>query len=157
MAGNCYPVVLLTQRVLNEHFRDRAEAGARSLVINLSSQMSLAPVPSKRIYSASKYFDHTFTTALGYECKKVDVLSVMPGFVATNMSGFKQPNPFKGVISAEQCAQGILANSTSHLTFGGRLHEVLGLLMRIALDVLPLRVVLSIVGKQAGIFSRKTK
>lgn len=73
----------------------------RSLVINLSSQMALFPCPTKGTYSASKWFDQTFTTALGYESSNVDVLSVMPGLVATQMNGIKEPNAAKGVISIE--------------------------------------------------------
>ena len=47
------------------------------------------PLPHKETYAASKYFDLAFSTALGYELDTVDVLSVMPGIVATPMTGFK--------------------------------------------------------------------
>ena len=94
-------------------------------------------MPHKETYSASKYFDLACATALGYELDSIDVLSVMPGVVATPMSGFKQSDSMKGVTSAAQCASGILNNARSGLTYGSLLHEILGCLMKTLIDVLP--------------------
>ena len=37
VAGNCYPVVLLTQQLLHSKFKARNVQGLRSLIVNLSS------------------------------------------------------------------------------------------------------------------------
>ncbi len=47
------------------------------------------PCPHAANYAATKVFDDFFTIALYYELKAkgIDVLSVLPGLVATNMTG----------------------------------------------------------------------
>ena len=119
--------------------------------------MSLFPTPAKRTYSACKYFDHTFTTAIGYEMASVDVVSVLPGLVATALSGIKEVNPLKGVISAGKCATGILNNASTGFTYGGFLHEVLGLFMKIIIDIIPARPLIGFVGAKAAQFEQKQR
>lgn len=137
-AGNIYPIVLLTQQFLKK-FEDRfAKTGKRSIVVNLSSQAALTTIPILASYGSTKLFDFQVSRALGYETARtgVDVLSVLPGLVSTPLTGEKV-NALGGVISAQDCARGMLDNALSEMTFGGKLHEVIGTAQQILIDFLP--------------------
>lgn len=88
IAGNCYPIVLMTQQFVSKMKERFTKKGARSLIVNLSSQTALTPIPFSGNYSGAKLFDHFISRALYYELrfKGVDVVSVMPGLVATPMT-----------------------------------------------------------------------
>ena len=90
-------------------------------------------------YSGNKVFDHNFSKALGYELmfKGVDVLSVMPGLVATALTKRTTQDIKELSITAESCASGMLNNATSGYTFGGTLHEVTGNLAQILFEFMP--------------------
>lgn len=64
----------------------------RGLVINISSMAATIPNPLLTVYAASKAFVDKFTEDLATEYGKrgVVVQSVLPGFVATNMSKIRK-------------------------------------------------------------------
>lgn len=64
---------------------------SRSLIVNFASQAALAPSPGFSNYSATKVFDWYFSNAIAHELsgKNVDVLAVLPGMVATPLTGRK--------------------------------------------------------------------
>jgi 17beta-estradiol 17-dehydrogenase / very-long-chain 3-oxoacyl-CoA reductase len=66
----------------------------KSLVINLSSFTGRIPVGMMSVYSASKAYIDAFSRALSAELKPVgiDVVSVLPHYVVSAMSGFKRAN-----------------------------------------------------------------
>ena len=78
----------------------------RSAVINLSSVAGEYPLPYLAVYSATKAYNDFLSQSLDMEyAHKVDVLSVRPMLVETNLSGAKQSCT---VASTSQCAQASL-------------------------------------------------
>ena len=125
VATNVYPMVLLTQELVRKMEERTDKRGMRSLIINLSSLSTINPLPRMKHYGATKTFNDYFSKSLYYELqsKGIDVLTVAPGYVATPLTGMTA-NARKGVITAEQCAVGILDKARSFATYGGTVHEV---------------------------------
>lgn len=65
-----------------------------SLIMFLSSYTSAHPLPMMSIYSASKAYNEAFGKALAGELrpKNIDVRSILPYFVVSPMSGFRNPS-----------------------------------------------------------------
>jgi 17beta-estradiol 17-dehydrogenase / very-long-chain 3-oxoacyl-CoA reductase len=84
---NVNPQSLLT-RIITEKMLKRE---SRSAVIDISSVSMFRPFPYSNIYSASKIYGHYLTKALAYEFRndRIDFLSVIPGYVETNLSKMK--------------------------------------------------------------------
>ena len=61
IAANCYPVVLLTQQLVGKFEERFSKNKNRSIIINLSSQAALMPMPHFKNYSATKVFDDFFS------------------------------------------------------------------------------------------------
>ena len=61
-------------------------ASAGDALINVSSVLSLLPLPGCAVYSGTKAFVTNFTEALWYECKDKDiyVMALLPGVTDTN-------------------------------------------------------------------------
>lgn len=80
------------------------KANRSSAIINLSSISGSAPTPFLTVYAASKAFNRNFSRALALECLEggVDVQSVDPGFVISNMSRMKKAS--LTVCTARRCA-----------------------------------------------------
>lgn len=85
---NCEPQLAFTKFVVKGMVA-RKNGGA---IVNLSSISSLFPAPMLSTYAATKAFNRQFSTCLAWELKKnrIDVLSVTPGFVCTNMSKIRR-------------------------------------------------------------------
>lgn len=81
---NTYPYVLLTKKLFNK-LRKRSY---RSIVVNVCSGLGLFPTPHDGVYSATKAFERFFSESFAFENKfektNIDVLTVYPGYVATN-------------------------------------------------------------------------
>jgi len=80
------------------------KANRNSVIINLSSISGSTPTPYLTTYAASKAFNKHFSTSLAIECGQfgVDVQSVDPGFVISNMSRMKKTS--LTVCTARRCA-----------------------------------------------------
>ncbi|XP_037026855.1 very-long-chain 3-oxoacyl-CoA reductase [Bradysia coprophila] len=65
----------------------------KGVIINISSMAATIPNPLLTVYSASKAFVDKFSEDLAteYGKKGITVQSVLPGFVATNMSKIRKP------------------------------------------------------------------
>lgn len=78
----------------------------RSAIINLSSVAGEYPLPYISVYSATKAFNDFFSQAIEMEySQKIDVLSVKPLYVESNMSKLKKSCT---VASRNECAQASL-------------------------------------------------
>lgn len=64
----------------------------KGLIINISSLSAVIPAPNFTLYSGSKAFVHKFSEDLNSEYGHlgVTVQSVLPGFVATNMTKMRK-------------------------------------------------------------------
>jgi len=62
------------------------------LIINLSSFTGVNPTPLMALYSATKSFMNTWSIAIRgeYAADGIEVISLIPMFVQSNMSGFKK-------------------------------------------------------------------
>jgi short-subunit dehydrogenase len=58
------------------------------LIINFSSLAALGPVPNTATYASTKVYDNFLTESLyeEFKGKNIDVLSVLPGVVDTQLS-----------------------------------------------------------------------
>ncbi|XP_066943571.1 inactive hydroxysteroid dehydrogenase-like protein 1 [Macrobrachium rosenbergii] len=64
----------------------------RGLIVNISSTLSAVPFPYFQVYAASKAFVRSFSVALAHEYRGtgVDVQTVLPGAVATNLLAWNE-------------------------------------------------------------------
>ena len=79
----------------------------RGVIINVSSLSAIMPTPFLTVYAASKAYVESFSRNLDLELKGkgVTIQCVIPGFVATNLSGLKKtslmcPSPYTYVNQA---------------------------------------------------------
>lgn len=88
MACNIKSVLGMTRIVLPQMVERQ-----RGVLINISSMAAKIPNPLLCVYSATKAFVDKFSDDLQIEYKRNNIIvqSVLPGFVATNMSKIKKP------------------------------------------------------------------
>lgn len=125
---NIVPQTFLT-KIFSEYLSKRSK---RSAVIDLSSVSSTIPTPYRAIYTATKSFNYLLSRALAdeFENMNIDFLCVQPLFVGTPLTRMR-PDGYK-VISAEQCANGILNDlGYEKLTNGHWVHKIQAFLFRI--------------------------
>jgi short-subunit dehydrogenase len=80
---NVLPVTFLTHALLPKLLRREK----RSAIINLASVAGENPLPYISVYSASKAYGDFLSQALELEySQKIDILSVRPMYVESNMS-----------------------------------------------------------------------
>ncbi|XP_058122526.1 inactive hydroxysteroid dehydrogenase-like protein 1 [Anopheles ziemanni] len=103
----------------------------RGLIVNISSMSAVCPMPYLTAYSATKAYVTSFSVALREELKpfNVEVQTVQPGFVHTNMTDFiasgmrdKIYSRFllgvDGFLSYAGCTLGKLDRTTGHWSHG---------------------------------------
>ena len=97
------PYVLLTQQLIPKmQARD-----ARSGILNVASLGALPPgILFEPVYAGTKAFEASLTKGILYEVdKKIDVMCLRPGLVATKMSRVEKAD---GALGAEEVARGAL-------------------------------------------------
>jgi short-subunit dehydrogenase len=78
---------------------------SRTSIVNLASSASFLPGPYSQIYHCTKVFDRFFSQALRSELlgtSNIDVMTVCPMYVQTNMIRNMKPSWLTGVTSADQ-------------------------------------------------------
>ena len=84
---NIYPQTLLSYYFLKKFVERFEKTKERSLLINLSSTADLFKFPTSSVYSATKRYDDFLSEGVRFEYSfAVDVATVKPGLVETNMS-----------------------------------------------------------------------
>ena len=84
----------------------------KSAIINMASVFSYTPNVIERVYTMTKAFVLYFSKSLHYESKgKVDILTVCPGFVSTQMTGFRKTFD---TIQPTACISGVLKDLGQH-------------------------------------------
>ena len=56
------------------------------------------------------------------------------------------PNARKAIISAQDCARGILDNASSGMTYGGTVHKITGFITKFFIDMVPHCIVVKVAG-----------
>ncbi|XP_053674971.1 inactive hydroxysteroid dehydrogenase-like protein 1 [Anopheles nili] len=89
---NIAPVTLLSHMLIPFMKQKR-----RGLIINVSSLSAAAPAPYLTVYAAAKAYVRNFSIALRQELREfqVEVQTVLPGFVHTNMTDFVASDEYK--------------------------------------------------------------
>ena len=108
----------------------------RGIIINVSSISAAQPVPLLSIYSATKCYCDQLSRALHieYKDKGIVIQSVLPSFVATNMSRLR---PSFTVPSARDYVnQAIKTVGIESRTYGCLSHKMLGLMQDIVATIL---------------------
>uniref|UniRef100_A0A182IK51 Uncharacterized protein n=1 Tax=Anopheles atroparvus TaxID=41427 RepID=A0A182IK51_ANOAO len=123
----------------------------RGLIVNISSISAVCPMPYLATYSATKAYVTSFSVALREELKpyNVEVQTVQPGFVHTNMTEFiasRQQDKFyskfmvdvNGFLEYAGCTLGKLDRTSGHWSHG---------LQTAAMYILPRAAMVFITGK----------
>ena len=131
---NCLP-----QTIFNRLFIPKLKARThKSAVIDVSSVASNISFPGKEIYSATKYYNRSFTSAIctKADTDKIDFLSLKPGFVTTPLT-FNRPNDWITCNTAE-CVNGALrALGHKQETYGSNKHVLFGTFIEFIFTVIP--------------------
>lgn len=88
-------------------------ARKRGLIVNVASSAAVAPFPLFQVYAATKAFVRSFSKSLEFEYRRtgLDVQTVLPGAVATNMTAWSKTisKPSLGVPTADKFARHAVA------------------------------------------------
>ena len=135
LAVNVLPQTYLTRLLLPTMIARFTTTQRPSLIIDLSSNASHIPLPFLAVYGATKTYNHYLTQALSAEGPPgVTFLSVMPGWVATNMPKMNNFAAEAGMVNVDDMAKAVLGNIGQGWTGGHRTHQVLCWIMKFALD-----------------------
>jgi len=95
----------------------------KSAIIDVASLASAMPKPYEQVYSASKAFHNFLSVGLSYEHPNLDILSMNPGPISTNLNDYKRLD--LKTISAEDFVKVSLQNlgKTNH-TYGHWKHRL---------------------------------
>ena len=90
---NIYPQTLLTYYIMPKFIQRFEKDKRKSLLINFSSMIDKFTFPSSSVYCATKRYNHYLSEGIRYEYSyAVDVATVKPGVVETNMTNLSQGN-----------------------------------------------------------------
>jgi 17beta-estradiol 17-dehydrogenase / very-long-chain 3-oxoacyl-CoA reductase len=126
MVVNIFPQTLLT-KIFTPYLQQRKN---RSGVIDLSSFVTLFPIPGYAIYSATKSYNRFLSKALWaeFEDRNIDFLCVKPGKVDTPLAKIKADGFI--ALTSDQCATGILNDlGYESETFGHWIHKIHGFVL----------------------------
>lgn len=100
---------------------------------------AIAPFPYLGTYGAAKLFGDFLVEPLNYELREfgVDVTSVRPAGVITNLTKDKLNQNDKTVVTAEQCVEGTCSKVTSGVQYGALKQCLMGATLENLFDVVP--------------------
>lgn len=96
----------------------------RACIVNLSSCASFMPLPYSAIYASTKVFDRFFSESLRIELaqsnksQNIEVMTVCPMFVQTNMTNNVAPSWSLGVTSSAQYVDSLMKSLASDKPMG---------------------------------------
>ena len=82
---NVYPSVFLTHKLMPGFIQKFQVGNRKSLIINLSSGVEDSVIPGFITYSATKRFNNFFSEGLRYEYNEIEVVTVKPGPISTQL------------------------------------------------------------------------
>jgi 17beta-estradiol 17-dehydrogenase / very-long-chain 3-oxoacyl-CoA reductase len=116
---NIYPQVYLTHKLIPEFLYRYENSKQKSLIINIGSLSSTAPLPTMSIYGATKRFNDFFSQAISFEYSPaIEICSFTPYAVSTALTRRFDPrvSSMFGCISSSEfvsCAMSQLGLRTS--------------------------------------------
>jgi uncharacterized protein len=96
----------------------------RACIVNLASSASFMPLPYSAIYGCTKVFDRFFSESLRIELDQsnksqhIEVMTVCPMFVQSNMTHNVAPSWSLGVTSSEQYVDALIKSLASNKRLG---------------------------------------
>jgi len=109
-------------RKLINKLLDRKRKGA---IITVASTAGTFAFPYLQVYSGTKAFNDFFSRALSEEFPQLDIISLRPGYVSTQLTLRKRPA--FDVLTPIECAEGCLKDlGKSNSTFGNWRHGLFG-------------------------------
>jgi len=110
----------------------------RGVVLNLASMAAVSPLPLLAVYSASKAFVDYFSRSLQDEYRHLGIIvqSVLPGYVATNMSRMK-PSGISVPTPTEYVKRQLQTVGLEDRTYGVVPHKFQGYFMEVISQYLP--------------------
>ena len=101
---NTYPYILLTKVLISKITSRTLKGGKRSCIINVSSVASTSASPYQSVYGCTKVFERWFSDLLRHEVSvdypNVDILTIQPMYVSTQMTNNLTPSFFDGVVTS---------------------------------------------------------
>jgi len=123
---NCLPMAILSKRLI-PFMQIRKN---RSAIINVASMAGYFVSPYYNVYGGSKAFNDFFSRALAEEYPQLDIISLRPSEVSTQMT-FRRPTDFF-TISADECVEGCLKDvGNERVTFGSWRHNLQAILYKV--------------------------
>jgi len=119
---NCVSQAMMTRKLINK-LLDRKRRGA---IIAVASTAGTFAFPYLQVYSGTKAFIDFFSRAFSEEFPQLDIISLRPGYVSTQLTLRKRPT--FDVLTLIECAKGCLKDlGKSNCTFGNWRHGLFGL------------------------------
>ncbi|CAG9323641.1 unnamed protein product [Blepharisma stoltei] len=122
---NVYPQTMLSYHLIPVFLRRYEETHQKSLIMNFSSSIEEMALPSFAMYSSTKKFDHFLSEAIRYEYRHaIDVATVKPGLVSSNMSKSHGLGDSAGALSVETYAKSLIKNLHTGINYGHCSHSI---------------------------------
>lgn len=154
LAVNLYPVTMLTYHMLPKFIKRFENTKQRSLIVNFSSTVDLISVPTTVVYSATKTFIDYLSEGIRKECTTgIDIATIKPGVVATNMSSSHSGNGLDALpltVDTNQYAEYLLTHLHTGINYGHWKHYILVFI----LTLLPRQLTTYLLTKMLPIFEK---
>lgn len=154
LSVNLYPVTMLTHTLLPKFIKRYEEAKQRSLIMNLSSTVDLISIPTTAVYTATKTFvDHLSESVRRENSPGVDIATIKPGVVATNMSSAELGNGLDALpltVKTNEYAEYLMSHLHTGINYGHWKHYILVFI----LTLLPYQLTTYLLIKLLPVFER---
>lgn len=151
---NMYPQTMLSYHILPKFIQRFEQKKQRSLLVNFSSSIDMITMPTTSVYSATKRYSDFLSEGLRLEYSHaVDVVTVKPGGVATNMTNSSHGNGFDVLpLTAEvnDYAKSLLKNLHKGINYGHWKHS----LMVFSISLFPHQVTTWVLKHSMGILEK---
>lgn len=126
---NIYPQTMLSYHIIPQFLERFKKTKLRSLLINFSSTSDIVAMPTSSVYSATKRYADYLSEGIRYEYSyAIDVATVKPGVVETNMTNDSHGNGFSSLpLTAEvnSYANYLIRNLHKGINYGHWKHSLL--------------------------------
>ena len=128
LSVNIYPQVYLTHKLIPEFLSRYEHSKQKSLIINIGSLTSAAPLPTMAIYGATKRFNDFFSQAISFEYSPaVEISSFTPYAVSTALTRRFDPrvSSMLGCISSSEFVSCVMSSLGLRTSGGHWKHNIL--------------------------------
>ena len=123
---NIYPMTMLTHQFIPVFLQRYRASKVKSLIINLSSTAEELIFPGSTVYAATKRFAAFFSEAIRYEYNEIEVVTVKPGAVRTQLILKNENNTVPLQVEPDSYAEALLSGLRTGVNHGHWKHKLLG-------------------------------